>query len=140
MVKRNNTMRLGAIGVLCLSAVGLTGMSDVSTSIKMSAYVPLVCNVGFNANGGTYNESGVIQLGSTQEFCNSGRGYRIYATAYGTDTGASLIVGNNSYSVTNGQEIMVADISGPARTSRNIYLDAGEGQGGGNLSIRIEAN
>lgn len=140
MVQRNCVMRFGTIGLLCVAATGLSAMSGVSNSLEMSGYVPLICNVGFEVGGGEYNSQGIIQLGKTREFCNSGHGYRVYATPFGTDSGAKLIVENNTFAVTNGKEMLLANVSGPARTSRIIYLDVGSGQGGGSLSLRIEAN
>lgn len=132
-------MRIGAFGLICLGAFGTVAMGDASQSVKMNAIVLLVCNVGFDAGNASYDESGVAELGTTREFCNSGNGYKVYARTSGTDAGASLVVGSSRYEINNGTEILIADISGPARTSRPIYLDAGDGNGGGSLSLRIEA-
>ncbi|MBN8649426.1 MAG: hypothetical protein J0L55_15840 [Caulobacterales bacterium] len=139
MVKREKIMRIGAIGLLSIGAISTMAMGNSSQAITMNAIVPLVCNVGFEAGNAQYNDSGVAELGATREFCNSGNGYKVYARTTGTDSGASLVVGSSRYEITNGSEILIADLSGPAKTSRQIYLDAGEGNGGGSLSLRIEA-
>ncbi len=139
MVKKEKIMRIGAIGLLSIGAFGTIAMGDSSQSITMNAVVPLVCNVGFDAGNATYDANGIAELGTTREFCNSGNGYKVYARTSGTDAGASLVVGTSRFEITNGQEILIADLSNPARTSRPIYLDAGDGNGGGSLSLRIEA-
>ncbi len=139
MVKKNYMARIGAVALISIAATSVTAMSDTA-AVKIGGIVPVICKVGFNAASGDYNSERIVRLGATNEFCNSGRGYRVFATANGTDAGASLIVGSNSYKVSNGREILIAEVSGPSKTARNIYLDAGNGQGGGSLSIRIEAN
>jgi hypothetical protein len=126
-----------ALGAACLAAMGF---ATASKSINLTADVPILCQVSFEATAGTFGPTGLAELGATREFCNSSSGYLIIARVDGADAGASLRVnGGSPYAFSNGQEFVLADINGPGRGSRSVALDAGSGQGGGSLSLRIEA-
>jgi hypothetical protein len=134
-----NRARLGALALALVGATAVTGFRSNEASIGITAEVPLVCRVELAAAAGTFDDAGVAQIGATQEFCNSASGYRIMAVTQGTDDGASLIVDGRRYPVVDGQEIAIVNSVGPNRTGRSIALDAGDGEGGGRLSLRIEA-
>lgn len=122
------------------SSLPLMGFSSASQSIILSAEVPLACRVSFAGASGQFDTNGVAELGTSQEFCNSPHGYKVYARAKNVDDGASLLVNGQRFNITNGQEFLIVNSSGPAILSRAIGLDSGNGAGGGTLSLRIEAN
>lgn len=129
------------VSVVAASAASFVAMGFGSTSqpVGVVAEVPLLCRVSFDVGAGTFDANGLAKLGTTQEFCNSGSGYKVYARADGADAGAALLVDGRRFSLTGGGEFVIIDSSGPARMSRQVSLDAGTGDGGGRLSVRIEA-
>jgi hypothetical protein len=121
--------------------VGVTSAFDTaSQTVSVRAEVPLSCQVSLQGGTGEFNGAGVAELGSTREFCNSARGYQIFARAEGNVDGASIIVDGQAYRLTTGAEFAVVRSNGPAITSRTINYDAGDTDGGGRLTLRIQAN
>jgi hypothetical protein len=130
-----------------LLAVAVTGLAlstgafgSSSSSIGVQAEVPLICNVSLSGGNSNFNASGVADLGSTSEFCNGGKGYKVFARAEGDVDGASIIVDGRAFPLQSGAEFVVVSSNQPASTSRAIQFDAGDTDGGGRLSLRIVAN
>lgn len=142
LMSRHTNITKIALGGLVLGGVGLLSAFDTaSQTISVRAEVPLNCRVSLDGGTGDFNASGVAKLGSTNEFCNSAQGYRIFARADGAAAGASIIVDGRSYALTSGGgEFQIVASQGPAMTSRVINYDAGSSDGGGRLTLRIEAN
>jgi hypothetical protein len=132
-------VRVIAVAAASVSAFVAMGFGPASQTVGVVAEVPLLCRVSFNAGSGAFSEAGLASIGATQEFCNSATGYKVFARAAGADEGSTLIVDGRRFPITGDQEFMIVDNSGPARTSRQISLDAGDGEGGGQLSLRIQA-
>jgi hypothetical protein len=130
-----------ASAALVVIGVGLTsGFDSASQTVSVRAEVPLSCRVSLQGGSGEFNGAGVASLGSTSEFCNSALGYQIFARAEGNVSGARIIVDGRSFPLTAGAEFAVASSNGPAVTSRAIEYDAGDTDGGGRLTLRIQAN
>jgi hypothetical protein len=130
-----------ACGLFVVGGVGLlSAFNSASQSVSVRAVVPLQCRVSLDVSSGQFDETGVARLGSTDEFCNSAFGYRIFARAEGAVDGASIIVDGRKYPLTSGSEFAIVNSQGPAVTSRAISYDAGITEGGGRLTLRIEAN
>jgi hypothetical protein len=130
--------------VLVGAAVGVSGLTaafgNASQSISLQGEVPLICRVSLAGGNGDFNADGQANLGSTSEFCNSGKGYRVFARAEGVVDGASLIVDGVRFPLQSGSEFLMVNSNTPNSTSRAIVYDAGETDGGGRLSLRIVAN
>lgn len=130
-----------ACGILFVSGVGLvSAFNSSSQSISVRAEVPLNCRVSLDGGTGDFDASGVANLGSTNEFCNSASGYSIFARAEGAGSGASIMVDGLTYALTAGGEFRIVNSQGPAVTSRKISYSAGSTAGGGRLTLRIEAH
>jgi hypothetical protein len=131
-----------ATGVLILAGAGLSSaFNTASQSISVRAEVPLSCQVSLEGGSGTFSAAGFANLGSTKEFCNSAQGYSIFARADGAAAGASIIVDGRTFDLAaGGNEFAIVTAQGPALTSRAISYDAGNTDGGGRLTLRIQAN
>jgi hypothetical protein len=129
-----------ATGVLILAGAGLSSaFNTASQSISVRAEVPLSCQVSLEGGSGTFSAAGFANLGSTREFCNSAQGYSIFARADGAV--ASIIVDGRTFDLAaDGNEFAIVTSQGPALTSRAISYDAGDTDGGGRLTLRIQAN
>lgn len=127
-----------ALGVLATALIPSAGFSTSSYSIGISAHVPLSCQVDLQPGDGGFTGS-VTRLGTTREFCNSARGYTLYGLPTGNVDGAKIVVDGREFPLRAGQEFVMVSTSGPDQTGRTILYDAGETDGGGNLSVRIQA-
>jgi hypothetical protein len=139
MSSTKKALRLASLTAVVAAGFAAMGFASASQSINLTAEVPLLCQVSFDAASGSFDTAGVAELGATREFCNAGSGYRVLARVDGADEGTSLIVNGARYDVSNGREFVMVDVNSPARVSRSVSLDAGDGEGGGRLSLRIEA-
>jgi hypothetical protein len=139
MSKFSTTAKIAG-ATLIVVGVGLVSAFDsASQSVSVRAEVPLSCRVSLQGGTGEFNTTGVAALGSTSEFCNSANGYQIFARAEGNVDGARIIVDNRSFPLAAGTEFAVVNSNGPAVTSRTIGYDAGNTDGGGRLTLRIQA-
>ena len=81
-----------ALAMLGVSAHADTGIrSSSSTSIRIRAFVPVICHVQLAANVSRPDEDGVATLGTANEFCNAPRGYRVIVQHPANLEGAALI-------------------------------------------------
>jgi hypothetical protein len=130
--------------LLVTSAIGVCGLTaafgSASHSISLQGEVPLICRVTLAGGSTQFNDAGQANLGSASEFCNSGKGYRVYARADGIVDGASLVVDGVVFPLEPGAEFLMASSSTPNSVNRSIVFDAGDTDGGGRLSLRIAAN
>lgn len=122
-----------------LGAFASMGFSAGQTNVAFGGNVPLVCKVELGQAFGTIGANGIAEIGVAQELCNARSGYRLVARTSGVAEGASLIVDGQRFAITNERDFVIAETSGPAVKSRAIALDAGNGDGGGNLTLRLEA-
>jgi hypothetical protein len=140
-MKAHKFAKNGAYVFALMGLVSVTGAyGPASQSINLQGEVPLICRVSLSGGTPDFNNDGQANLGSTNEFCNSGSGYKVYARAEGEVAGAYLIVDGARYSLQSGADFLIASSSTPNRTSRNLVFDAGSTDGGGKLSVRIVAN
>jgi hypothetical protein len=128
-----------ALAVLAASVGGATATGASSATINISGHVPLTCTVNFAGGSGAFNDDGVARLGSTSEFCNNAQGYRLYAYASPDSADGALLVNGRQIALAPGREVLIAENTSPARTSRAIDYRVDEGEGGGSVTLRIEA-
>lgn len=124
---------------VALGALASMGFSAGQTTVSIGGNVPVVCKVELGHSAGVIGANGIAEIGVAQELCNARSGYRLVARTSGVADGASLIVDGQRFQITNERDFVVAETSGPAVNSRAIALDAGTGDGGGNLTLRLEA-
>lgn len=136
MTMKNKVMIMAS---LALGAFASMGFSANQTQVSIRGNVPLVCKVELGQSVGAIGANGIAEIGVAQELCNARSGYRLVARTSGVDEGASLIVDGQRFAITNERDFIIAETNGPAINSRAIALDAGTGDGGGNLTLRLEA-
>ena len=135
-------IREAGTAALALVAAALGGAAAFGTSsatISISGHVPLTCQVSFAGGSGAFNDAGVARLGSTSEFCNNAQGYRLYAYASPDAAEGALLVNGRQIALGPGREGLIDVTSSPARSSRAIDYLVAEGEGGGSVTLRIEA-
>lgn len=140
MSKLSVVTKLCAVGCVVVGFGLISAFNSASQSVSVRAEVPLNCRVSLQGGSGDFNGAGVAELGSTNEFCNSANGYQIFARADGNVEGAHIIVDGRRFALASGTEFPVVLSRGPAVTSRAISYDAGDTDGGGRLTLRIQAN
>jgi hypothetical protein len=128
-----------ALAVVSAGVGGPTATGAANATINISGHVPLTCTVNFAGGSGAFNEAGVARLGSTAEFCNNAQGYRLYAYASPDAADGALLVNGRQIALAPGREVLIAENVSPARTSRAIDYLVAEGEGGGSVTLRIEA-
>jgi hypothetical protein len=116
----------------------LTGFSR-APSMSLEAYVPVACSVGFSFAPSRFNNDGLATLGRTDETCNSGSGYRLFARATGDVDGTSLIVDGREVDLAPGREVLLVDEDGAGSIARKIDYYSETLSDGGSLQLRIEA-
>lgn len=131
------------MGFAALSIIGTSIGSSLASanpgrhSVRISGYVPTVCNVKFSAQpvlvtNNTYN------FGTMREFCNSASGYRIIAEGGAELSGAVMrVAGVPVVFNTSGNAVLV-ESANPALVTRNLVLTT-NAPISGSVSIRIEA-
>lgn len=127
------------VGAASAAALLTSAYSASSASFELRGVVPLVCNVGLNPGSGVIDDSGLADLGTTNEFCNNADGYRLLARASGPVAGAAIVIDGRRFALTPSVEFEIAMSPNPARTGRAVMFDAGTSNGGGSLDLRIEA-
>jgi hypothetical protein len=134
-----NVRRLGLFVLMGLGALAATGFTSSRATITVSGEVPLICRVSFAGGSGTFDTGGTARLGTTSEFCNSADGYRLYARASENADDGDLVVGGRVVALVPGSEVLIHDQVGPAVLSRTVDYTVADGNGGGNVTLRIEA-
>jgi hypothetical protein len=97
---------ISALAVLALIAPAPAFASATST-VTISAFVPVICNATFQS-APSQGADGIEQLGSINEVCNDGQGYKVVV-----DYDAGV---NTGFLVVDGQKIAL-DGSGVAQVS-----------------------
>ena len=111
------------LGLLALAASVPAPGRGAGTVIAIEGYVPLVCRVN-------------LTTGTLHEFCNSGSGYRVYASASPELAGATLVVDGVRQPLGRG-EVVIATSATPGIVNRAVTVEGAPS--GGSLSLRIEA-
>lgn len=127
-----------AIAIATLTATPTAG--SVSGTINLRAHVPVYCNVEFLPSlGDGSGGDGVINLGTSQEFCNAPRGYRVILEHPTNMPAAAVISDAIRIPLSESGETVVANSDHPGFQFRDLALDLGEDAGTINhLGLRIE--
>ncbi len=105
-------------------------------SAAVTTVVPLACEV--ELTGATLSPL-VSAVGTTREFCNNGRGYRVIASSSGNVTGSTLIVDGREIPLQAGVDVEIATVGHAAIRERTIRFVAASQDATGRLSLRVEA-
>ena len=123
--------------MLVLALLAPTAASASATAtLTLRGFVPVICRANFQS-APSEGANGVEQLGSIDEFCNDGGGYRVVVDYDpGTDPG-SLVVDGRQVVLDGSGTAVIAESSGPAINTRTLGYIPGE-QPISNLHIRVE--
>ena len=129
---------LAAAALASAASPAFAAADQASHTFELRGVVPVVCRADFQS-AVQEQADGVIQLGSTQEFCNAGQGYNVIVDyAAGQDAGA-LIVDGREVALNGSGSAVIAAVSGPARQGRQIAYRPGDTRLS-SLRIRVQAN
>ena len=107
-----------ALAVLSAASPAMAQSSWTST-IELRGYVPVICRATLHS-APAFRDDGVVELGSLDEFCNAGSGYRVVVDyAPGEDPGQLLVDGREVPLDRSGRTV-IAQVSGPSISSRNL--------------------
>lgn len=110
-----------ALLVLALLSAAGPAMADPSwtSTIELRGYVPVICRATLHS-APSIRDDGVVELGSLDEFCNSGSGYRVVVDyAPGQDPGQLLVDGREVPLNSSGRTV-IAQMSGPSISTRTL--------------------
>ena len=123
------------------SAQADSGFKDSSsTTIRIQAFVPVLCHVRLDTSVGVPDDNGVASLGTAKEFCNASRGYRVIVQHPTNLQGAALISDGQRIPLSATGETIITDASHAAIRSVSLAADLGDvPERFRSISIRIEA-
>ena len=125
--------------VLAGTLLSATPTGAVPTTIHLTAFVPLYCNVELVPAAGATQEDGLIDLGTSRELCNSPNGYRIILQHPADLVDAAIISDANRIPLSQSGETIVWNSDQPGLELRQLALDLGKESGSVNhLGLRIE--
>jgi hypothetical protein len=133
-----NLVRTAAVAAVLLSS---TSTGAVPTTIYLRAFVPVYCNVELVPAANTADEEGLVNLGTSQELCNSPNGYRIILQHPADLVDVALISDASRIPLSPSGETVVWNSSQPGFEQRHLALDLGDGPTSiERLGLRIEVN
>lgn len=134
---------IAAAAALTLAALPVeasNGMREVSTTIRLTAYVPVLCRVQLHTSVGEIDESGVADLGVADEFCNAPQGYRVMLHHPLDLEDAAIIRDGVRIPLSPGGETVLTDSNQPDIKSLRLAIDPGADPARFNrIGVRIEA-
>lgn len=137
MLRVNKAAKAAIIAGFAMSAAPSAG--SVSSTIHLRAYVPVYCNVELLPSFSSETVERVINLGVTQEFCNSPRGYRIILQHPTDLPGAAVISDSVRIPLSGSGETILSESDHAGFRLRQMALDVGEENATINrLHLRIE--
>lgn len=137
MLRVNKIAKATIVAVIALSATPSAG--NVSNTIHLRAHVPVYCNVELLPSLGSGLAERVVNLGMTQEFCNSPRGYRIILQHPADLPGAAVISDSVRIPLSESGETVLSDSDHAGFRFRHVALDVGEeGTPINRIHLRIE--
>lgn len=117
-----------------------TGRSNVSTTVRLQGYVPVLCRVQLAQSVGTADAEGVVSLGTAQEFCNAPRGYRVLVQHAPDLEGAAVISQGVRIPLSPSGETILTDVTHPDLRSVSLAVDLGDKpEKFRSIGMRIEA-
>lgn len=122
--------KLGA-GLALLLALGTpalaggSGIGGASTSIRLQAFVPVICRVQLSASVRPMAD-GMVELGTADEFCNAPQGYRVLLQHAPGLEGAAVISEGLRIPLSPTGETVLTNSSHADIRSVALALDLGE--------------
>lgn len=131
---------LAVAATLLFAAMPAHSMQGVSQTIRLRAHVPMICNVQLQQPlAGVTSADGIVNLGTTQEFCNAPRGYRIILQ-HPTDLADAAAVSDAlRIPLSASGETVLVNSDHPDFKLRHLALDLGDDPSQiSRLGLRIE--
>lgn len=127
--------------MIACSAHADSGLQNTSsTSIRIQAFVPVICHVNLDIGVTAPDDEGVANLGTAREFCNAPRGYRVLVQHAADLEGAALISNGQRIPLSASGETVISDVQHADIRMVSLAADLGEQpERFRSLSIRIEA-
>jgi hypothetical protein len=114
-------------------------LGAVPTTIYLTAFVPIYCNVDLVPAPSTAGADGLINLGTSHELCNAPHGYRIILEHPTNMVDAAIISDANRIPLSQSGETVVWNSDQPGLESRQLALDLGHDPAAiSQLGLRIE--
>jgi hypothetical protein len=121
---------------MALALLVPTAASAESTAtLTLRGFVPVICRANFESSP-SEGADGVEQLGSIDEFCNSGAGYTVIVDYDPGTSSGSLVVDGRQVALDGSGSVVIAQSTGPAIASRSLGYIPGD-QPISNLHIRV---
>jgi hypothetical protein len=100
--------------------------ADAQYEVRVRGFVPVICNL--QASTAMTAAAARVDLGTITEFCNSGRGYQVWADHSPNVEGAMLLVDGvaRPLSPTGSTLVSASDI--PGRRVRHLMIDLHNGR------------
>jgi hypothetical protein len=109
---------------------------DATVRIGVSGFVPVMCRATVHANIVTPKD-GYAELGQLTEFCNSPRGYAVYADHSPELEDVSLIVDGRTVPLQAHGSTLISQSAEAAITRRTLALSTPTGRSAGTITFRI---
>ena len=90
--------------------------------VSINGFVPVICRVSVLGTPSTTG-NGLINLGEMNEFCNNGRGYRVYIDHSSKASDAAVIVDGQRVPLSPEGSTMIYEASGPGKRTHQLSLD-----------------
>ncbi len=134
------TRLLAVAATLAFAAAPAQAMQGLTQTIRLHAYVPMICNVQLQQPlAGIASADGVVNLGTTAEFCNAPRGYRIILQHPAHLADAAVVSDAQRIPLSDSGETVLVNSDHPDFRMRSLALDLGDDPGQLNrLGLRIE--
>jgi len=130
-------LSLALIAVAVPAASGTALASEGTTlHVGVSGFVPVMCRATVNANIVTAKD-GYAELGQLTEFCNSPRGYAVYADHSPELDDVSLIVDGKTVPLQAEGSTLISQSSEAAITHRTVALSTPADRSTGTITFRI---
>lgn len=140
MFKKRFVVATAAILASAFSAHADTGIrSSASTTIRIQAFVPVLCRVRLAASVGMADDQGIVDLGAAHEFCNAPRGYRVMLQHPADLVGAAIISDGQRIPLSPSGETVLTDSTHADLRTVMLSADLGdEPDRFRSISVRIE--
>lgn len=133
------------IAALAIASIGATAYADTgirssaSTTIRIQAFVPVICRVRLATDVGMPDDQGVVALGEAHEFCNAPSGYRVMVQHPSDLQGAALISDGVRIPLSPSGETLLTDSTHADLRTIMLSADLGEEpERFRSISVRIE--
>ncbi|HEX3919744.1 MAG TPA: hypothetical protein VHW60_20590 [Caulobacteraceae bacterium] len=123
--------------LLALALLAPTAASaEATATLTLRGFVPVICRANFES-APSEGANGVEQLGSIDEFCNSGAGYQVIVDYDpGASSSGTLVVDGRQVVLDGSGSVVIDQSTGPAISSKSLGYIPGD-QPISNLHIRV---